>query len=73
MYYEIKFCVVGFRIVIIILQINDWMLQMVMFYLDLVIVEFIGLIWEGCEIKMMKVLIINVFVFVVLLFLLVKV
>lgn len=47
---------------------------MVMFYLDLVIVEFIGLIWEGCEIKMMKVLIvINVFVFVLLLFLLVKV
>lgn len=45
---------------------------MVMFYLDLVIVEFIGLIWEGCEIKMMKVLSINVFVFVLLLFLLVK-
>lgn len=56
MHHEIKFRVVGFTIVIIILQINDWMSQMAMSYPDLATVESIGLTWEGRETKMMKVL-----------------
>lgn len=56
MHHEIKFRVVGFTIVIIILQINDWMSQMAMSYPDLATVESIGLTWEDRETKMMKVL-----------------
>lgn len=60
MHHEIKFRVVGFTIVIIILQINAWMSQMAMSYPDLATVESIGLTWEGRETKMMKVLSTNV-------------
>lgn len=55
----------GFTIVIIILQINDWMSQMAMSYPDLATVESIGLTWEGRETKMMKVLSTNVPAFAV--------